>query len=101
MQTLRMDAAMKQQLIFDDFDYQGELPSILDKGEIFFAGVPFSRGKIKYDERRKLYVTGPPGCGKTCRCIGIVSVGVEEGTSKVGIPLLLPYISRQEEVEEI
>eukprot|EP00980_Cylindrotheca_fusiformis_P023484 scaffold10513_cov64-Cylindrotheca_fusiformis.AAC.1 len=81
---------------FEKYDYQGDLPKILTKGEVysvrvlikqrktkdvpmfvreyllhqetlfkkFLAGEPFSPGQNKY-ERQTLYVTGPPGCGKT------------------------------------
>ena len=82
------------ELVFDKFDYQGELPRTLKEGEVYSVrmvdesndvkDVPlFIRKHLVQQEdtfrkflagenvtpskkvRRKLYVTGPPGCGKT------------------------------------
>jgi len=89
--------AVTTDLVFDGFDYQGEIPETLNEGEVysvrmveddgddvkdvplfirkhlvdqeesfqdFLSSKSFSSGKA-VKMRRKLYVTGPPGCGKT------------------------------------
>eukprot|EP00980_Cylindrotheca_fusiformis_P004553 scaffold970_cov65-Cylindrotheca_fusiformis.AAC.2 len=92
METIIMGAAMTQQLAFEKFDYKGELPNTLEEGNVYSVRLMLrgeSIGDVKdvplfirehlvqqdklfnnflvdtQVERRTLYVTGSPGCGKT------------------------------------